>query len=58
VCQKCEKPAVGLLTWIDKMGRPNDFAGCESCARARRIAIEAEGCKVHASRLDEVEEEA
>lgn len=59
LCQQkgCTAPAAGLLTWHDKMGRLNDFAGCVACARVRRTAVEAEGFVVRASRLDDLGEQ-
>ena len=53
VCDNCGKPADGLLSWHDKMGRLQDFAGCVACAKSRRAQIEATGIKPRAARLNE-----
>ena len=48
----CGKPAVGLVTWWDKMGRMNDFAGCAECGRSKRSEITKQGYKYALGRLE------
>lgn len=50
-CAGCGKPAEGLISWNDHMGRLEDFPGCLTCAKAKRAELEALGIVVRAGRL-------
>lgn len=50
-CAGCGKPAEGLLSWNDHMGRLEDFAGCEACAKTKRQELKGRGIVVRAGRL-------
>lgn len=56
LCQKCGKPAEGLLSWRDRMGLLYDFAGCDRCASAKRSEVEASRLTVRVHRFTTPEE--